>query len=181
MIEALMYSGGVDSVLCLKMLAEQGKNPFLFYMQTYKLKDIHVEMAKKIAKILSPKSPLYIFKPFTINYNAIFDEHNRYVILMNELHHEKVFNPLDIADKIYIGYFAKAGKYPKECEDVKLYPCGQERCIELIKKYQLPIEFPLENMRLSQLDKMFNELPDNIKNLVVSSTRKYHYGGKFVE
>jgi hypothetical protein len=45
----------------------------------------------------------------------------------------------------------------------------------------LSFEFPLEDMTLRKIDAEFLRLPEKVKQLVNSSTRKYNFGGRFIE
>ena len=60
-VHLLMFSGGVDSTLCLHHLVEQGITPFLVHFKTKKLRRRHERMIRRVARHLSPRSPYYVF------------------------------------------------------------------------------------------------------------------------
>jgi 3'-phosphoadenosine 5'-phosphosulfate sulfotransferase (PAPS reductase)/FAD synthetase len=174
----LMYSGGVDSVLCLKMLREQEITPVLFYIKTTKLKRKHIQSARRNAKRLSPKSPFYIIRPHTLDYNAVWDSKtlDYYVYLDEWANKEAAFHPLQYVDKIAVGYFRCIGGKRAKGET----GIGQPELIKFVRTYNLPIILPLKEKTGKEIDKMFSELPLDIQQDTVSSTRFYKHGAQTV-
>jgi hypothetical protein len=173
----LMYSGGVDSVLCLKLLKEQGITPVLFYVKTRKLTKKHVAMAKRNAKRLSPKSPFYIIKTYTLDYNASWKNQYDYCVYLDEWADNKhSFKPLEHVDKVAIGYFRCIGGRRAKGE----IGFGQPEFIKWASIYKPEIILPLKDKTGKEIDKIFSELPLEIQRDTVSSTRFYKHNGQTV-
>jgi hypothetical protein len=166
-----MYSGGVDSVLCLKHLVDHGITPILFYIKTWKLQKKHENQSRKIARILSPQSPYYIFRPRVIDYNAfIGKDTKKYAVHFDEIN-EEYFYPIDYADFVVLGYFGRTNKGRRYKNDGGL---DQKKIIKFFKTYQLPYIFPLKNYTNRQAYLEFRKLPKQIQELTVSTTRWYN-------
>ena len=174
-IYILLYSGGVDSVLCLKKLVERGITPFIFHFRTTKLKKVHEKMIRKTARLLSPNSPFYVFNTKTKDYEAVSPVNDlaRYSVRINR---RKEFFPLEHGDYVVIGYTGWVYRYDKNMRSCR----GRGRQIDLIRlseKHSLPFIFPLAHHTRKQIDEEFGKLPQIIKENTVSSTRHYDFGG----
>jgi len=169
-IYLLLYSGGVDSILCLKKLIDKGITPFIFHFWTRRLKKIHEKMIRKTARALSPKSPFYVFKTNTDNFgHGLWDNHKYYVEMTN---HFRIF-PIWHGDFIVTGVMKHIYEYGEGNQ-------GYNRNRWIIKKceiYNLPYLFPLADYTREQTDQEFQQLPLNIRQNTVSTTRNYNYGG----
>lgn len=174
MIYLLLYSGGVDSILCLKRLVEKGIVPYIFHFWTKKLNKTHEKMIRKTARLLSPKSPFYVFKTDTYDYEARIAGQflGDYEIIIDD---DEDFIPIQHADYIVIGYAKYI--YPYKDEKYK-YKSLQQQFIEHCRIIQLPYLFPLASYTRDELDEEFMNLPEEVRMNTVSSTRDYDYGGK---
>jgi hypothetical protein len=172
----LMYSGGIDSVLCLKLLVEQNVTPIIFHVKTTKLTRNHERAARKNAKVISPMSPYYTIKTHTLDYNAAWTTKQKYFVYLDEWANEDdSFKPLEHVDKIAIGYFRNVGKRIQGDTGI-----GQPEIIKTSGIYNLPMFFPLKDKTSKEIDKMFSELPLEIQKNTVSSTRFYKHNGQTV-
>lgn len=161
----LLYSGGVDSILCLKWLVERGIAPFIFHFKTRKLKRYHERMIRKTARMISPESPFYVFITKTMNYKALWSKNGEYHVLLNDKGPKISMLLKDYGDIIVIGY---TGYAPN---DGRRRLSTQKLTIEQTKEYGFPYVFPLANMRSSEIYKLWKSLPREIRNNTVSSTR----------
>jgi len=162
MIYVLLYSGGIDSVLCLKLLREQGIIPYIFHFKTWKLIRKHEHMIRKTARLLSPESPFYVFETKTENYKALWGRGEYHVFLDNN---GRTLRPLDYGDKVVIGYTGY------DSNDGRRRLQTQVLTIKESEFYDYPYVFPLANMRKSQILQMFMDLPKEVRVNTVSSTR----------
>jgi len=160
-----MYSGGIDSVLCLKLLREQGIIPFLFHFHTGKTRRRHERMIRKTAKLLSPESPYYVWKVKTSGYHAFFSPNGEYHVKMNDKGPVVTLMPKDYGDIVVIGYSGY------DSNDGRYKLPNQYAFIKECKKRGSPFMFPLAGMRRRQVLEMFNKLPEEIRKNTVSSTR----------
>jgi len=172
-----MFSGGVDSTVCLEKLVRQGIKPILFYFHTDKmlLKSFGRKI-REIARYLSPSSPFYTF--WTHSYSPTWLEHYPYyAVRLKHNGKNKWLYPLNLADKVAIGYTRFLYYYDEGCSEFR--GSTQEKFIEFCKLYKLPYLFPLADMRRKEVDVLFQELPEYVKERVVSTTRGYDYGGRY--
>lgn len=180
MITVLMFSGGVDSTLCLKFLVDRGEVPFLFYVKTEKLKRKHMIKARRIAREISPDSTFYVFESTERDYRALYeDEYPYYYIRMKRSGKDKFLSPLLFADKVVLGY--NNWIYYTEDNQRKFRGKTQRAFIKFIRKYSLPFELPLINISRPHIDKQLDVLSQHIKENIVSSTRSYLPFCEFVE
>lgn len=179
MITILMFSGGYESVVCLKRLVDEGVTPSLFHFKTKKFNNENERMIRKVTRIISPDSPYYIFNSYQTGYHAFLEWHSSsgydypyYGI--NYKHHgkDKYFYPLLYGDRIVLGYTRWV--YDDVNMDNRLcYKRYQNKFIDDCNKLNLPFVFPLADMRRPQIDRELNSLPEIIKDNVISSTRRY--------
>lgn len=160
-----MYSGGIDSVLCLKLLREQGIVPLLFHFHTGKTKRRHERMIRKTAKLLSPESPYYVWKTKTSGYHAFFAKNGEYHVKMNDRGKVVTFMPEVVGDIIVIGYTGY------DSNDSRYKLPNQAFFIETCKRHNHRFMFPLAGMRRRKVLEMFNKLPEEVRKNTVSSTR----------
>jgi hypothetical protein len=177
----LMFSGGVDSVVCLAELVKQGVTPKLFIFQTWKMKQSHIDKIKRNAKRLSPKSPIYVYKPRTIDYLAcwkkVATDKTIYFISLDEYSDGKCFYPLKLVDKLVIGYVDHETKGRRAKGELgRAQPEFVKHCIQ----HKYPILFPLMNKSTRDVDKLFSKLSEDVKKDTVSSTRAYKFGGAYL-
>jgi hypothetical protein len=173
----LMYSGGVDSIICLKLLVEQNIIPILFHVKTAKMNQRHERCAKRNAKRLSPKSPYYTVKTHTLDYNASWTVKQSYFIYLDEwASMESCFCPMKYVDKLAIGYFRSIGGKRAKGET----GLGQPELIKWVETYNPPIILPLKDKTGKEIDKMFAQLPLEIQKDTISSTRFYKHNGQTV-
>lgn len=176
----LMFSGGVDSVVCLSELVKQNITPVLFVFQTWKMSKVVLKKIKFIAKTLSPKSPLYVYKPRTIDYHACFVfrsvDKKSYFIHMDEYGND-YFYPLRFVDKLVLGYVGRESIGRRAKGELGL---AQPEFITKATNYKMPFIFPLGNKTTRDVDKIFKELPEEIRKNTVSSTRAYKFGGAYL-
>jgi len=177
----LMFSGGVDSTVCLAELVKQGIIPKLFIFQTWKMKQSHVNQIKRNAKRLSPKSPIYVYKPRTIDYIAswqkVASDKKVYYVDLTEYPDGECFYPLRFVDRLVLGYVDHEcrGKRAKG-ELGRAQPEFVKHCIQ----HKFPITFPLIGKSTREVDELFNQLPEEVKKDTVSSTRAYKFGGAYL-
>lgn len=178
-IYILLYSGGVDSVLCLKKIIERGITPFLFHFRTKKLTDRHERMIKRSARLLSPESPLYVFKTETDDYEATHDwgDLSNYEIYMRKGKKCEYFVPLDYGDFVIIGYMRQVYSIGLGIDSRREFDCVARKFIDFAKKFNTPFIFPLADYHRWEVDEEFKALPLNIRENTVSSTRDYDFGG----
>jgi hypothetical protein len=169
----LLYSGGVDSMVCLKRLVKNGIVPFIFHFKVQKFKRKHERMIRKSAKLLSPKSPFYVFETGTIGFQARYGGKKRGRYTYTVKVGKKDFNPLEYADKIVVGYHKYAGRFRK---GVHIVPQGQKEFIGWVKKHRLRITFPLENYTPYKIDREFEKFPVKLQKLAISTTRGWFKG-----
>lgn len=172
----LMYSGGVDSVVCLKKLVEKGITPILFHVRTWKINKTKERKIRRNARRLSPKSPLYVWKPRIIDYCASPSKNHIYKIQLDETYDTFLY-PLDYVDKLVLGYFREYGKGRRRKGEVAL---GQKQFIKECAIYHHPIIIPLSKMTGREVDTEFLKLPPKVQQDTVSSTRFYKFGGESV-
>lgn len=159
-----MYSGGVDSILCLKWLRDHGIIPVLFHFHTGKTKRRHERMIRKTAKLLSPESPYYVWKIKTSGYHVFWAENGEYHVKMNDRGPICTFMPQVYGIVVigYTGYDSNDGRRKLRTQSAFIKLC--ERC-------NYPFVFPLANVQKSQINQLFEELPKVIRENTVSSTR----------
>lgn len=176
----LMFSGGVDSIVCLSELVKQGIVPKLFLFQTWKMKQAHVNQIKRNARRLSPKSQIYVYKPRTIDYVAGWQEGTEnkkvYHVCLNE-YHDKYFYPLRLVDKLVIGYVDRQPKGRRANGELGR---AQPKFIKYCTLHKYPVLFPLIGKSTREVDELFNQLPAEVKKDTVSSTRAYKFGGAYL-
>jgi hypothetical protein len=176
----LMFSGGVDSIVCLSELVKQGLIPKLFLFQTWKMKDSHVKQIKRNAKRLSPKSQIYVFKPRTIDYIGSWrercDSKKFYDVAMDEYGHN-FFCPLELVDKLVIGYVDHEVRGKRKDGEIGL---AQPTLMNYAIQYKYPLMFPLRGKTTREVDEMFKQLPKEVQENTVSSTRAYKFGGAYL-
>lgn len=163
MIYILMYSGGVDSILCLKMLRDQGITPFLFHIKTQKLKRRHERMIRKTARLLSPESPFYVWETKTRNYTASWGKNGEYHVFLTK--NNVTLMPQNMADIIVMGYTGW------DSNDGRRKLRNQTMLLKQSRERGFPFMFPLADMRKTQVNQLFNQLPIEIRMNTVSSTR----------
>jgi hypothetical protein len=177
-IIVLLYSGGVDSMVCLKRLVKKGIVPFIFHFHCKKLTIRHEKMIRKSAKILSPKSPFYVFETKTIGFDAFWSRNaskTMFGINVGKNGLDKIaFCPFQYADILVVGYHKYRGRFRKNA--VRIIPQGQKDFIIWCKKCRLPFMFPLERYRPTQIDREFERLPMKLKKLAISTTRGWFKG-----
>ena len=159
----LLYSGGVDSVLCLWKLVKNGIIPHILHFRTQKLSDEHEKMIKKTAKSISPNSPYHIIETKTVDYQAVgAEEPYAYEVLIddNDDFSKSVF-PAMLGDIIVIGYHKG-----DECPTQIVF-------INYCEKHKTPYVFPLANLTRKQIYDAFMQLPEKIRKNTVSTTRCY--------
>jgi hypothetical protein len=170
----LLYSGGVDSIMCLKHLVDKGITPFLFHFKVKKFKLKHEKMIRKSAKLLSPNSPFYVFETETEGFVATYGMRKRKAYYVIHIQKEKEFNPFECADKIVVGYHRYRGRHHKH--GFQIFPEGQKEFIEWAKCHKLRLMFPLEDYTPAKIEKEFRKLPLIIRRLAISTTRGYFKG-----
>ena len=176
-----MFSGGVDSIVCLSELVKQGKVPVLFIFQTWKMRKSHLQQIKRNAKRLSPKSPIYVYKPRTIDYIAgwrkIAEDKKVYYIHMDEYNDGKCFYPLRLVDELVLGYVDHECRGRRANGELgRAQPEFVNHCVA----HKYPVIFPLLGKTTREVDELFNKLPAEIKKATVSSTRAYKFGGAYL-
>jgi len=170
-IYLLLYSGGVDSILCLIKLVEQGITPFLFHFRTKKLTKTHEKMVKKTARLISPDSPLYVYETKTVGFRAVTPDLMNYEVCLEDPDGEgKTMKPLDHANYVVIGYTKYVYTKIRPLLKAKMI---QQRFIKSCKEFNLPFIFPLADYTRKQTDKEFSQLPLEIRENTVSTTRYY--------
>lgn len=177
----LLYSGGVDSMVCLKRLVRHGIVPFLFHFRCKKFTNEHERMIRKSARTISPKSPFYVFKPDTIGFDAFWNhrkDHEMYGINMGN--GKKPFYPLNYCDVLLVGYHRYTAKFRKRA--VRITPKGQKEIIDWVNKHRIKfhLKFPLENYHVWEIDREFKRFPRKLRKLAISTTRGYFKEGAFV-
>lgn len=173
-IYLILYSGGVDSVLCLVKAVEQGIIPFIFHFHTQKLNKTHERMIRKTARLISPDSPFYVFETKTVGYRARADYPPDvcYEVCIDDPDGKgKRLNPLDHADYVIIGY--TKWLYPKRKGRMRPIKKHQNTFINGCKKFGSPFIFPLADYTRNQIDEEFKKLPLEIRKNAVSTTRYY--------
>lgn len=170
-----MFSGGVDSTLCLDLLVNEGATPNIFHFRTTKLNGDHEKRIRKIVRLLSPKSPYYTFRSWCKDYSAHMDESFPYYAVRWRHHGKrKWFEPLMYVDNVVLGY--TRWLYWTH-EDQRAYRGNQRVFIKNCEMNNLPFRFPVCKLKRPELDAMFMAMPVKIRQLVVSSTRHYDFGG----
>lgn len=169
----LLYSGGVDSVLCLWKLVRQNIIPFIFHFYTWKLTKEAEKKIRKNAQVISPESPYYVFRPHTIDYLACKSEKYVYGIHMDEIA-KKRFYPIQYGDVVVIGYLKKYGR-GKRIHGDRGVP--QREFIRKCERYGWPFLFPLSKLTAREIMNKFYSLPEDIQKNTVSTTRHYNFGG----
>lgn len=176
----LMFSGGVDSVVCLHELVKQGIVPKLFFFATYKVKKKHIAQVKRNAKRISPDSEFYVFHPRTIDYLAGWSKGDRgaksYFIHMDE-HDERCFYPLRYVDKLVLGYVSRQPKGRRRNGELGL---AQPKFIKHCVNHEFPMVFPLVGKSTREVDLIFKSLPKEVQEETLSSTRNYAFGGSYL-
>jgi hypothetical protein len=164
MIQALMFSGGVDSIVCLKMLQEQGIIPILFYCESDIYRECHWSKSiKKTAKLLSPKSQLYIFD--VKEYKAFITGNGDYGITLKD---GTIFYPYKCVDKLIVGFFEKDidKKHP-----IKKGNVGMKEAIRVLNKNP-KLEFPLRHLARTKIERIWKTLPLEVKKNTLTTSRK---------
>jgi len=173
----LMFSGGVDSIVCLSELVKQGIVPKLFLFQTWKMKNYHVQQIKRNARRISPNSQIYVFKPRTIDYCATWetrcDSKDFYSVSMDEYCKHR-FYPLELVNKLVIGYVDHEIRGKRRKGEIGL---AQPMLMNYAVQYRYPLIFPLRGKTTRQVDEMFKALPIEVQKNTLSSTREYEFGG----
>lgn len=186
----LLFSGGVDSTACLQLM--KNETPILFYFETLKLRN-KTPIIRKIAKKISPYSPFYTFRTETMGYKAIYfggvEISKSYGITMVEEdgNYDHLFYPAEFNRKVSIGYFKKTPtrtiikkirkitpKKVLENNEALIIPNGQDFLIKKLQCFPKVYDFPIKDMKLFEIDEIVNELPNEIKQLIQSSTRPYY-------
>lgn len=162
MIHILLYSGGVESILCLKMLRDKGITPFLFHFRTKKLKPKHEKMIRRTAKLLSPKSPLYIFETKTDDYLASYSTNGEYHVHLNKRGTTMMMQKY--GDVIIVGYTGYDSMDGRRKLRTHFHGSG------FLKRQFL---FPLLGKRKSKISNLFKQLSDEVRQNTVSSTKFY--------
>lgn len=180
----LLYSGGVDSIVCLNRLVKKGIVPLLWY---FKEKDFkYARQVRRTAKLLSPKS---MFLSFDVKeYDAFWTpqrgcpKEKRYGINFRK---GKALYPMDFAKIVVVGYHKYMNRGPIRgicfkgvCRHI---PRGQKEFIEWSRRLRLSLRFPLARYTPHQIEAEFAKLPENIRRLVVTDTRGYIEEGVFSE
>ena len=165
----LLYSGGVDSVVCLKILVDHGIVPKLLHFRTTKLTDEHEKMIKETSRTLSPKSVLMIVETETKDYEASWND-DWYAIKIKD---DEMFYPEQFAEVIFIGYFRDSGILDTDSSVKKLgrVPYGQTSFINRALKKAQKFRFPLEYMTCKEIDALWKKLPENVRKNTLTSTR----------
>jgi hypothetical protein len=161
MIYGLMYSGGVDSIVCLKLLRDQGITPYLIHFQYDSLKR-YFKRVKKTAKILSPDSKIYVWD---VDYYqaCTWIDGNYHIKLSDKIN----FYPADYFDKLIIGYFEG---------DIPSYPIdrgkiGMKEGIQYLLKNP-KIILPLRFMSKTEIERIWKTLPLEVRVNTLTSSRK---------
>lgn len=167
----LLYSGGVDSVLCLKLLRDCKITPTLLHFRTTKLTDEHEAMIMRNVERLSPDSPILVTKTKTVDYiicqnNTTKDLDEMYGVHM--LEDKTYFYPAKLADFIYVGYY-RINDLPSGIEP-DLTPKDFDEVIDIFHANP-KFRFPLEFFTRLQIDKLFLKLPKEVRADTISSTR----------
>lgn len=162
MIYGLLYSGGVDSIVCLKLLREQGITPVLFHYQYKSLKK-HYKRIKKTAKLLSPESPLYVWEVpyYQVSCNDFGD-------LFVHLGDKNYVEPSCCVDKLAIGYFEK------DVMDNKYLHKGDNVWTGQAVKYLIKnskIYLPIQKLTKKQIEKKWKTLPKEVRINTLTSSR----------
>lgn len=182
----LLFSGGVDSTACLQLMKNQ--TPILFYFETTKLNGKE-QYVKKLAKSISRYSPFYTFRPATVGYVAslMSSPYIRYLYSI-KMDNDNFFYPATFNRQVNFGYFSKnpSKTIRKKIDSISplrmdkngkkffCYPLGQEKLIDELKHFPETYGFPLKDLKLFEIDEITNELPEDVKKLIVSSTRPYY-------
>lgn len=162
MLYGLLYSGGVDSIVCLKMLHDQGITPVLFHFHD-SLKT-HLKDVKKTAKLISPQSQLYIWT--VDDYQAYLRGFNgNYYIQLNR---KPDFDPCSLVDKLVVGY------YEKDVDKTHPVSKGAVRMRKGIKYLSKnpKIVLPLRKLNQKQIEKIWKTLPKKARIRTLTTTRK---------
>jgi len=179
----LMFSGGVDSVVCLHELVKQGITPKLFFFQTYKVKKKHIDVVRQNAKRLSPNSEFYTFKPRTIDFIAGWMHRETakksYFVYMTEYEDKNtLFYPLQYCDKLVLGYVGKEPKGRRRKGELGL---AQTKLIKQCRTYHYKnILLPLAEKTTREVDEIFKSLPEEVQKDTLSTTRNYAFGGSYI-
>jgi hypothetical protein len=169
MITGLMFSGGVDSLVCLKLLREQDVTPVLFHVADYPL---NIERKiRRAAKLVSPKSPYYVwgkaedykasycFKRLSCkaDYEVYFDSERKTVPVCFS----------DYVDRLVLGYFKRDNK--------SMYRTIKE-CLPRFNN----LVFPLADYSVREIDSIWMKFPDEVKINTFSSSRTYSWIQKYI-
>ncbi len=176
----LMFSGGVDSVVCLHELVNQGIVPKLFFFRTYKVRDKHVALVRRNAKRISPESEFYVFSPRTIDYCACWQRRETakrtYYIAMDE-YGVNYFFPLNYCDVLVLGYVDRQPQGRKKGETGRAQPEVMKHCLIYHADAFL---FPLMGKTTRDVDQIFDSLPEDARRDTLSTTRNYAFGGAYI-
>lgn len=122
-------------------------------------------MIRKTAKLLSPESPFYVLKTKTSGYHAFWSGNGEYHVRMNDKGPTCTFMPKVYGDIVVIGYTGW------DSNDARCKLPTQSLVIKETKIRDFPFMFPLADIRNQKILEMFNDLPEEIRKNVVSSTR----------
>lgn len=172
----LMFSGGYESVLCLNRLVDDGITPALFYFHVKRFSKNNEKRIRRLASLISPASPFYIFHSCMNYFIASFNYcHPYYYVRYRNIGPLKQFHPLEYGDPVVMGYTHLIYPYKKG----KGHTPVQVEFIDFCKKANLPFQYPLWELTRAEIDKEVARLPDNIQSLIVSDTRSY--AKRFIE
>jgi hypothetical protein len=175
MIRILLFSGGVDSTIVLKRLAGDGIVPIIFHCYPEYFTKAHERNVRKLARLISPKSPYYIFQMKRFRPSFLYD-YPYYEIPISD---DESLCPLHYGDEVIIGY----SRWIYYIFPNHRFHRGatQQLFIDYVRLLDLPFRFPLADMRRTQLDAEFATLPHSLQALAVSDTRDYDFGGAFTK
>lgn len=173
-LKILLFSGGVDSTLVLNKLIAEGIIPTIFHFWPAWYNKTHERKVRKLARMISPKSEYYVFQVHDFDATLEY-KHPYYGIPIDN----GCIYPLLYGDEVIIGY--SKWIYHTYADHRPHKGFAQQDFINLVKVYNLPFTFPLADLRRTQLDEMFSQLPQEQKDLVVSDTRNYNFGGTYVK
>ena len=174
----LMFSGGVDSAACLHMMREQ--EPILFFVQTLKTQ-WHANKIRKLAKKLSPNSPFYTFYTNTKDYEATIDVTNPLeriygIDLWGYGDRPSQFYPLAHNHPVAVGYFKHRGNTKRPDKKGRyIIPEGQDAALSKLDLYRSDVLLlPLKDMHAAEIEHYVEQFPNDIQELITSSTRSYY-------
>lgn len=166
----LLYSGGKDSLLCLKHLVDEGHDPTILHFQTKKISDYYERLIRRNAMRIHRTPYYYVIKTETENYNAAYSyETGLYSVYLDEEEENSIY-PHEYGDPVYIGLVASDNKSMKEgIRFLQIYRPERYR-------------FPLGDSKFSKIIENWEELPIEIRRDTISSTvmNFEEWGGKFV-